>query len=138
MFLDIDYFCEYESPCLDYMSYPKTKCVKVDETLEDIIEYLFNKKYHRAYNWVQDKESREFCKKIEDDWFYNRIDTFELFQDIEFKSYLKEKYIDEIGNKLFKELYFEVNQMQMNLQDEESAYICVTIDDEYYFDGYTK
>ena len=73
--------------------------VKVDEDLQNILEYYFKKKYNKCYNplsWYLEDGAKELFKELETKWFKNKIDTFELYHlNNDFKEFLLEKYATE-------------------------------------------
>ena len=72
--------------------------VNISEDLEDVIAYLFYKKYGKYYNelsWFLEPGAREFVKEIEDSWNANTFDTFSLYHDPEFLKFIHDVIYDD-------------------------------------------
>ena len=82
----------------------------IDENLQDIIAFLYYKKYDKPYNelsWYLEEGAREFVKDIEDQWLHNTLDTFSLYKDEEFLEFLSECYTDELDEEQLEDLMEE-------------------------------
>lgn len=97
----------------------------VDITCQDIIEYLFKEKYGKEYSplsWYLEDGAREFVKDIEDSWLRNEIDEYGMLQDLALRSFLKEKYADDVAYDIEQEhwnyLYDEYNDNCMHVYSE--------------------
>lgn len=87
----LDYYSDY---AINYTDYG----YEVEEKLQDIIEYEYEKKFHKQYIHSMsrvDKEMKQFIKELETLWFNNQIDTVTLYNDYKFMDWLKEKYYDK-------------------------------------------
>jgi len=67
----------------------------LEENLEDIISYEFERKYSKPYNpltYYLEPGAKEFIKFLENDYYNNHLDTFGLYHNFEFRDWLKDKY----------------------------------------------
>jgi hypothetical protein len=74
----------------------------VEDNLQDIVEYMYESKFNKKYNylsWYLESGSREFIKDIHDKWWKNEIDTLSLYQNIDFKNWIKNRYYFKALNK---------------------------------------
>jgi hypothetical protein len=74
----------------------------VEDNLQDIVEYMYESKFNKKYNylsWYLESGSREFIKDIHDKWWKNEIDTLSLYQNIDFKNWIKNRYYLKALNK---------------------------------------
>lgn len=99
----------------------------VNENLDDIIDFYFLKEYGKKYkdstNWYLEKGAKEFVKNLETLWFKNEIDTWKLYHDYDFISYLKEEYLNQVchefvtRNDLVKPWYETVEKDYIDLYE---------------------
>lgn len=79
----------------------------VEEELKDIIKYLFLKKYHKAYRelgwWLEDG-AKEFVKDIENKYYHNEFDSYELYHNYKFLDFLKELHSDDAMREFVSEV----------------------------------
>ena len=67
----------------------------LEENLEDIISYEFERKYNKPYNpltYYLEPGAKEFIKSLETEYYSNHLDIFGLYHTFEFKDWLKDKY----------------------------------------------
>lgn len=72
--------------------------VSFTEDLDDVIAYLFYKRYGKYYNelsWYLEEGAREFVKGIEDSWNANTFDAFSLYHDPEFLEFIRTVKFDD-------------------------------------------
>lgn len=79
----------------------------VEEKLDDVVDYLFLKKYNKKYkknlSWCLEEGAVEFVKDIENKWWHNELDTYELYQDSDFINYLKDVYLKDAAREYITE-----------------------------------
>jgi len=95
--------------------------IAVDEDLQDIIAFLYYKKYEKPYNelsWYLEDGAKEFVKDIEDKWLHNTLDTFSLYQDPEFLEFLSDWYTDELTEEQLEDLMEEYKDDVMDEIDD--------------------
>jgi hypothetical protein len=74
----------------------------VEDNLQDIVEYMYELKFNKKYNylnWYLESGSREFIKDLQEKWWKNEIDTITLHQNFDFKDWIKDKYYLKALNK---------------------------------------
>jgi hypothetical protein len=54
---------------------------------------------YKELGWWLEPGAKEFVKALEEQWFYNKIDTVKLYADYNFKDYLKDKYWSDAVDK---------------------------------------
>ena len=70
--------------------------LKVLSNLQDVIEYEFEKKYKKKYEYLSyhlEDGGKEFVKSIEEKWYKNQIDEVALSDDRDFMNWMKEKIL---------------------------------------------
>lgn len=75
----------------DYRDFPYS----VDESLQDVIEYVYEKTYNKKYSplsWYLTEGAKELVKSLETKWMHNELDMSEFYQDPHFYDWLKDKY----------------------------------------------
>lgn len=79
----------------------------VQESIQDIIEYLYEEEYHMPYfqtSWFLEEGAREFVKNIETLWNTNNLDPASLYSgDGKFMSWLATKYEEHAKIQFFDE-----------------------------------
>lgn len=98
----------------------------VDETIEDIVSYLFEKKYGKPYNKLSyhlEKGATKFVSDLETKWLQNKLDTFKLYKSNGgFINWLKEKYYADARAECYDKLIEESNEKETEIYwaDDES------------------
>lgn len=87
----------------------------VQESLEDIFEFEFQKKYDKTYsplNWFLEPNSILLYKDLENKWLRNEIDTYKYYyNNEEFKDYLLKKHMHEISGCLESKVIDELRHL---------------------------
>jgi hypothetical protein len=82
----------------------------VQESLQDVIEYKYYKKYDKPYHplaWYLEDGAKEFVKEIEDAWLHNTLDMYAIYSDYDFYDWLKDKYEDDAFSDWSKTLNWD-------------------------------
>ena len=96
MIHELMYYINTESIALDESEV--IKCPEfpyfIEEDVNDVVEYLFEKKYGKEYDnsWMLEDDALNFVIDIENKWFDNKID---LYSDRDFYCWLVEKYAND-------------------------------------------
>lgn len=131
MKIDLSYNVFVTTMPLDDFSYDDTCIYTIDVDLQEILEYLYYKRYNKFYNplsWYLEDNAKEFVKSIEDDWFHNRLNDIELSQNKDFISYLKHKYRVDALDKYEKSV--NLNSIESEMMDYIDDNFDVDIDVE--------
>ena len=119
--------------------YKITITYKVWEGYQDIFEYQFEKVYNKSYQslgWWLEPGAKDLCKKVEDDWLYNRLDTYNYYHNNhEFKEFLKNKYANyasiEATQNVIDDIRFDYND-SINLIEFIITNDYFDVEDEIY------
>ena len=124
----------------------RTFSVTIREDLQDVVSYLFYKKYRKPYSdlsWYLEDGAKEFVKSIEDSWNANTFDSFSLYHDRDFLEYLA-KYWDggfdeDTLSEILDELKEDIIEELESLNKVDIEYIIDNYGDNLYFsvDGLT-
>lgn len=79
----------------------------IEENLQDIIEYTYEKHFYKKYNYLNyylEEGARKFIKDIEDSYWSNKLDTYELYNDYRFIEWLTAKYVIKAYDKYIESL----------------------------------
>lgn len=80
---------------------------QIYENFKDIFPYLFQEKYHIPYNelsWHLEEGALEMYRELENKWLNNELDTFTLYHDEDFLTYLKKLYVNEVLGNIEREV----------------------------------
>ena len=105
------------------------------EDLDDVISFLYQEKFGKAYNeldWYLEPGAKEFIKDIEEKWLKNQIDGYEIVKNPNFKKWVIDNRLNnDLIDEALKELKSDVSWDLESLSDEElkelddSGYITV-------------
>ena len=105
----------------------------IEESLQDIIEYYFEQKYHKKYQelaWIVEDEVLEFVKDIENKWIQNKIDLFDLYvNNRDFKEFIQNKHLEEFVKSIEHKFIQEFEEKKEQSIDEDDYEIFI---DRYY------
>ena len=107
-----DDFCDDDD---DYDTAIGTVHYTVTEDIKDIVPWLYEQHFgvpYRELGWWLEPGAKEFVKKIEDDYWHNRLDTYPIYHDYHFFEWLKERQKDS------QEVYDLIKEEIENLKDE--------------------
>jgi hypothetical protein len=95
---DIGYTVRWENSSPGSVHF--TKSLALDESLQDIVEYEFEKEYripYKATSWYLEPGAREFVKGIEGKWLSNNLDTLSYYNgNPRFEEFLLGKHTREL------------------------------------------
>lgn len=97
--------------CQDLDTYDVvTEDVTVGENFDDVLAYLYQKKYNKEYNelsWYLEDGAKEFVYDLEDKWLHNDIDTFDIYHNEEFLDFLNSHTKVEIDDDTLEDVFYD-------------------------------
>lgn len=105
-----------------YLYYPEIDFnYKVNIDKDEYLEYLYEKETNTPFNimtYFLDKDKVKVYNKLEDKWFHNKLDLFEIRKEQEFYDFLINRFKDKAYGR-----YYDMEEKKRTEQELQLANI---------------